>query len=151
IEERAAKSASAAEASSQTLLESATEKTLTTDPKTAPAAKPKFDLSMIAAMGVAVGGITTALGLLLQSFFGLGWLMPLGLIGLLLLISGPSVFIAWLKLRQRNLGPILDASGWAVNGQVRINVPFGGKLTEVAKLPPGSKRNLIDPYAEKKT
>lgn len=151
IEERAAKSAGAAETSSQTLLESSTEKALTTDPKAAPAAKPKFDLSMIAAMGVAVGGITTALGLLLQSFFGLGWLMPLGLIGLLLLISGPSVFIAWLKLRQRNLGPILDASGWAVNGQVKINVPFGGKLTEVAKLPPGSKRNLIDPYAEKKT
>lgn len=152
VEERAAKSASNAETSSQTLLQSTTEKTLTTtDPAAAQAApKPKFDIGVVAALGVAVGGVTTAMGLLLQAFFGLGWLMPLGLLGLLLLISGPSVFIAWLKLRQRNLGPILDASGWAVNGQVKINVPFGGKLTEVAKLPPGSRRNLADPYAEKK-
>ncbi len=152
VEERAAKSASSAETSSQTMLQSTTEKTLTTkDPAAVQAApKPKFDIGVVAALGVAVGGVTTALGLLLQAFFGLGWLMPLGLLGLLLLISGPSVFIAWLKLRQRNLGPILDASGWAVNGQVKINVPFGGKLTEVAKLPPGSRRNLADPYAEKK-
>jgi hypothetical protein len=152
VEERAAKSASNAEASSQTMLQSTTEKTLTTKDAAAvqAASKPKFDIGVVAALGVAVGGVTTAMGLLLQAFFGLGWLMPLGLLGLLLLISGPSVFIAWLKLRQRNLGPILDASGWAVNGQVKINVPFGGKLTEVAKLPPGSRRNLADPYAEKK-
>jgi len=45
----------------------------------------------------------------------------------------------------------LDASGWAVNCLVKINVPFGGKLTEVAKLPPGSKRTIGDPYAEKST
>ncbi len=153
VEEQASKSAANAEKSSETLLQSTAEKTLTTtDPAAAKAGpKPKIDIGVVAALGVAVGGVTTALGLLLQAFFGLGWLMPVGLVGLLLLISGPSVFIAWLKLRQRNLGPILDASGWAVNGQVKINVPFGGKLTEVAKLPPGSRRNLADPYAEKKT
>lgn len=150
VEERAAKSAAASDASSQSLLESTTDKTLSaTDPKAAQAVKPKFDIGIVAALGVAVGGVTTALGMLLQAFFGLGWLMPLGLVGLLILISGPSLLIAWLKLRQRNLGPILDASDWAVNGQVKINVPFGGKLTEVAKLPPGSRRNLVDPYAEK--
>lgn len=154
IEERAAKSASAADASSQALLNSTADKPLAAgDPKAAPvvAPKPKFDIGVVAALGVAVGGITTAMGMMMQAFFGLGWLMPLGFLGLVVLISGPSVFIAWLKLRQRNLGPILDASGWAVNGQVKINVPFGGKLTEVAKLPPGSKRTLGDPYAEKST
>ena len=36
--------------------------------------------------------------------------------------------IAWLKLRKRNLGPILDANGWAVNAKARMNVPFGGAL-----------------------
>ncbi len=148
LEEQAAKSAAAAEASSQTSLESKTSETLASrDVETVKAApKPKFDLSIIAAMGVAVGGIATAMGMLLQAFFGLGWLMPVGMLGLMLLISGPSMFIAWLKLRQRNLGPILDASGWAVNGRVRINVPFGSKLTQVAKLPTGSRRSLQDPY-----
>ncbi|HMU67205.1 MAG TPA: hypothetical protein PKE57_08670, partial [Cellvibrionaceae bacterium] len=76
---------------------------------------------------------------------------PLGLVGLLLAISGPSMFIAWLKLRQRNLGPVLDATGWAINGHVKINIPFGGKLTQQAKLPPGASRSLIDPYQEKQT
>lgn len=150
VEEQAAKNAAAAEASGQAALESKATETLEhrdTAPK--PAAKPKFDLSIIAAMGVAVGGIATAMGMLLQAFFGLGWLMPVGLLGLLLLISGPSVFIAWLKLRQRNLGPILDASGWAVNGRVKINTPFGSKLTQVAKLPNGSRRSLRDPYQAK--
>jgi hypothetical protein len=68
----------------------------------------------------------------------------------LLAISTPSVVVAWLKLRKRNIGPILDANGWAVNAQARMNVPFGASLTKVATLPPGSQRDLLDPYAEKK-
>ncbi|HEY3488664.1 MAG TPA: hypothetical protein VGK27_00920, partial [Candidatus Deferrimicrobiaceae bacterium] len=117
----------------------------------APAAapvKPKFDVGVVAALGVAVGGITAALGALLSSFFGLGLWMPLGLVGLMLLISLPSMIIAALKLRQRNLGPILDANGWAVNAKAKINIPFGTSLTGTAKLPKGSRRDLFDPYAE---
>jgi hypothetical protein len=57
--------------------------------------------------------------------------------------------IAWLKLRQRNLGPILEGNGWAVNGRVKINIPFGTALTDMAVLPPGSKRSLEDPYEDK--
>jgi hypothetical protein len=53
-----------------------------------------------------------------------------------------------LKLRKRNLGPILDANGWAVNAKAKINVPFGKSLTQVAKLPAGSQRDLVDPFAE---
>jgi hypothetical protein len=57
--------------------------------------------------------------------------------------------VAWLKLRQRNLGPILDANGWALNANARINVPFGESLTRVATLPQGSRVDMLDPYAEK--
>ena len=56
-----------------------------------------------------------------------------------------------LKLRNRNLGPLLDANGWAVNTRARINIPFGAALTGVATLPAGAKRSLSDPYAEKQT
>ncbi|WNO60212.1 hypothetical protein [Rheinheimera sp. MMS21-TC3] len=151
LEEQAAKSAAAAEASSQSSLENKTSETLANRETEASkvTSKPKFDISIIAAMGVAVGGIATAMGMLLQAFFGLGWLMPVGMFALVLLVSGPSMFIAWLKLRQRNLGPILDASGWAINGQVKINVPFGSKLTQIAKLPTGSRRSLKDPYQQR--
>jgi hypothetical protein len=118
-----------------------------------PAAAPRprgFDVGTVAAMGVAVGGITAALGALLQAFFGLGIWMPLGIVGLVLCISGPSMAVAWLKLRRRNLGPILDANGWAVNAQAMVNVPLGGSLTSEATLPKGSTLELSDPFAEKR-
>jgi hypothetical protein len=60
------------------------------------------------------------------------------------------VFIAWFKLRQRNLGPILDANGWAVNTRAKININFGTSLTSVARLPEGAERPLSDPFADKK-
>ena len=71
------------------------------------------------------------------------------LVGIILVISTPSMIIAWLKLRQRTLGPILEGNGWAVNGRVKINIPFGAALTDVAKLPPGSRRSTEDPYEDK--
>lgn len=113
--------------------------------------KPKFDIGMVAALGVAVGGISTALAGLLAGFFGLGPWIPIGIVGLLLAISGPSMFIAWLKLRTRNLGPILDANGWAVNTLTRVNIPLGTSLTELPKIPAGSNRSLVDPYAPKRS
>jgi hypothetical protein len=68
-----------------------------------------------------------------------------------LVVSGPAVIMAWFKLRSRNLGPILDANGWAINARARINIPFGTSLTQLAQLPEGSERTLSDPYAEKET
>jgi hypothetical protein len=56
-----------------------------------------------------------------------------------------------LKLRKRNLGPILDANGWAVNANAKMNVPFGKSLTQIGILPSGSQRDLVDPFAEKKS
>lgn len=109
-----------------------------------------IDVGTVAAIGVAVGGIATFFSSILATFLGLGMWMPAGVVALLLAISGPSMLIAWLKLRQRNIGPILDANGWAVNALARINVPFGGALTRVAVLPKGASRSLRDPFAEKR-
>ena len=50
-----------------------------------------------------------------------------------------------------DIGPILDANGWAVNGRARVNVAFGAAMTELAKLPKGSHRSIDDPFADKKT
>lgn len=70
------------------------------------------------------------------------------IVGVMALISGPSLVMTYIKLRKRNLGPILDANGWAVNAKARINVPFGTRLTAIAELPPGSSRDLVDPFEE---
>lgn len=120
----------------------------------APAAPPAFDVGkfagIFAAIGLAIGAIGTVLAGVMSGLLGLKWWqMPLAVGGLMLLISAPAMVLAWFKLRSRNLGPILDANGWAVNARARINIPFGTSLTQLAQLPPGAERALSDPYAEK--
>jgi hypothetical protein len=150
IEEQIAKRAAAAEAASTTKVESAATTVATADKaKPAEPAK-KVDVGAVAAMGVAFGAIGTALAYFMGLFKGLTpWQLPLIIIGLMLLISLPSLILAFMKLRKRNLGPILDANGWAVNAKAKINVPFGTSLTGIAKLPPGSSVDVSDRYAEK--
>ena len=118
--------------------------------KRAAAAPKKIDVGTVAALGVAVGAIGGALGAIATGLAKLAiWQLPLVLIGLMLVISLPSMAIAWLKLRQRTLGPLLDANGWAINGRVAINIPFGSALTELARKPAGSRLLLEDPYEDK--
>jgi hypothetical protein len=152
LEEQVAKRAAAAEAASTAKMDAVAAAAATADKAKPPAEPKKFDVGTIAALGVGVGAIATVLGGFVAGFIKLPvWQMLLAIVGLLLVISGPSMIIAWLKLRQRNLGPILDANGWAVNSRAKINIPFGGALTGVAALPPGSERAMTDPYAQKKS
>ncbi len=149
IEESIAKHAAAADAAATSKLQKSAVKTGEAAAK-GEAQKPKFEVGTIAALGVAVGGITAALSGILAAFFGLGIWIPVGMLGIPLAISGPSMLIAWLKLRQRNLGPILDAGGWAVNTLTKVNIPLGTALTQRAVLPENSYRTLTDTYAPKK-
>ncbi|HCI14740.1 MAG: hypothetical protein A2063_06995 [Gallionellales bacterium GWA2_60_142] len=116
--------------------------------------KPPFDIGkfagIFAAIGLAIGAIGGILASVVGGVLGLKfWQIPLALIGLMLLISGPSMAMAWFKLKRRNLGPILDACGWAINARAYINIPFGTSLTALADLPKGANRSLVDPYAER--
>jgi hypothetical protein len=155
IEDNVTRRAAAADAEAAAKLEATGKAVATTDKQATPEpphppAK-KIDLGTVAAIGVAIGGIGTLVGAVMASMFGLGAWLPIGLLALMLLISGPSMILAWLKLRRRNLGPILDANGWAINGRAKINVAFGAAMTELAKLPKGSQRTLDDPFADKRT
>ncbi len=113
--------------------------------------KQPFDIAkfagIFAAIGMAVGYIFGALSGLFKSFFGNPWTILLFFILVILFISGPSMFLAWLKLRKRNLSPVLNANGWAINSKIVVNVKFGATLTYLAKYP---KVVLEDPFAEKK-
>jgi len=157
LEEQVAKRAAAAEAASNDQLALAAAQAAKADQVAkAPAAKPiepkKFDVGVVAALGVAVGAIGGALATVSAGLMSLpAWQIPLVIISLMLMISMPSMIIAWLKLRKRNLGPILDANGWAVNARAKMNVPFGKSLTGIPKLPAGAKRDMVDPFAEKKS
>lgn len=119
---------------------------------TKPAAPaPPFDISkfagIFAAIGMALGMIGTALVQLAKGLVALKWWqLIIVFFGIMLLISGPAMVMAWMKLRRRNIAPLLNANGWAVNAASKISIPFGETLTDVAKFP---KINLKDPYAKK--
>lgn len=107
---------------------------------------------VLAAIFIGMGALGSAITAFITGFLALSWWkMPPAIAGLLLVISGPSMLLAWLRLRRRNIGPILDAAGWAVNARARMNIPFGASLTAVAELPEGAERSLQDPFEEKRT
>ena len=114
------------------------------------AAKPPFDIAkfagIFAAIGMAVGMIGTALASLFEGLGGLKWWeLIMVFVGILLMISGPAMVLAWLKLRRRNITPLLNANGWAINASSKISIPFGESLTDIAKFP---KMKLKDPFAK---
>lgn len=102
--------------------------------------KPAFDIAkfagIFAAIGMALGMIGTALAAVAGGLASLNWWqLIIVFICILLVISGPSMIMAWMKLRRRNLAPVLNANGWAVNADAIISVPFGLKLTEQVRFP----------------
>ena len=142
IEQQIAKRAAAADAGPENHLKAA--------PSPAKKEEKKIDVGAVAALGVAVGAISTALAYFMGLFKGIAaWQFPLLAGAFLLLISLPSVVLAFMQLRKRNLGPILDANGWAVNAKAKINVPFGTSLTGIARLPHGATVEPGDRFAEK--
>jgi hypothetical protein len=151
IEEMAAKRAAEADAASDAKLKGAATATVNVDKSPLP--PKKVDVGTVAAISVAIAGIGGLITGIIGQLTGLlslpFWQFCIAAAGLLLLISGPSMIIAWLKLRKRNLGPLLDANGWAINAKATINVPFGATLTQVAVLPKGSKAGADDQFGEK--
>lgn len=118
---------------------------------TTTAAKPAFDIAkfagIFAAIGLALGYIGSFLTKLAAGISRTPWWQLLVAIAvIMLIISGPSCFIAWSKLRRRNLGPVLNANGWAINSKVLVNILFGSKLTSVARYP---RIRIADPYSLK--
>ena len=115
----------------------------------APAAP--FDIAkfagIFAAIGMALGLVGAALAGVVAALKGITWWQVLIVIAVvMLIISGPSMFIAWRKLRKRDLGPVLNANGWAINANALVNTKFGKTLTSLAKFP---KLTAVDADARK--
>ncbi len=154
IEELAAKRAGAAEANRQNQMKDIAQKTVEQPTKTAQTVEQvvpkKVDVGTVAAIGVALGSIGAMITSILSLFIGMGVWMPIGIVAVFLLISGPSMILAAIKLRRRDLSPLLNAEGWAINGRLKLNIPFGATLSHLAQLPPNSIRTMNDPYAPKR-
>lgn len=57
------------------------------------------------------------------------------------------MILAFIKLRKRNLAPVLNANGWAINSRIIVNTTFGATLTQLAQYPKILFGN--DPFAKK--
>lgn len=112
--------------------------------------KPPFDIAkfagIFAAIGLALGLVASAIGGLF-AWLGLHWYhWVIMFAAIILIISGPAMIMAWLKLRKRNLAPVLNANGWALNQRILVNTKFGATLTGIAKYPIVKTK---DPYTMK--
>ena len=107
-----------------------------------------FDIGKIAVITIAISAVVGVFTAIVSVLKGLTWWQWLVLIAaLMLIISLPSVFIAWRKLRRRDLGPVLNANGWAINAASYVRGKFAKNMTEVAKFP---KLTAVDPVARRK-
>ena len=123
---------------------------LQTPPAAGQAAQPApFDMAkfagIFAAIGLAIGSIGTFLTSLLSEVKEMHAWALLIVPAVLIVVSGPSMVLAWMKLRKRNLAPLLNANGWAVNADAIVSVLFGNTLTEQAQYP---LVKLQDPHAK---
>ena len=124
---------------------------LQTPPAAGQAAQPApFDVAkfagIFAAIGLAIGSIGTFLTSLLSEVKEMHAWALLIVPAVLIVVSGPSMILAWMKLRKRNLAPLLNANGWAINADAIVSVLFGNTLTDQAQFP---IVKLNDPFAKK--
>ena len=155
VSEKINKSASEKESKSFSVLTAKAENNINNpsadgkDPKATP--KQAFDIAkfagIFAAIGMAIGYISKALVDIAAGVTNNWYNLPILIALIILVISGPSMLLAWMKLRKRNLAPLLNANGWAVNAAAIINTAFGATLTSEVKYP---GIELVDPIEARK-
>jgi len=90
--------------------------------------------SSVAAIGIGVGMMGTAVAAIAASVQGMTWWqVPIAIAAVILVVSLPSVILTWFKLRQRDIGAILNASGWAINRPMRFSIKRARGFTRCAR------------------
>jgi hypothetical protein len=89
--------------------------------------------SSVAAIGIGIGMIGAAFASVMAVVSSMSWWQILvGLAAIVVAVSLPSVILAWFKLRRRDISAILNASGWAINRQMRFSVKRARGFTRLA-------------------
>ncbi|MBO5643231.1 MAG: phage holin family protein [Kiritimatiellae bacterium] len=90
--------------------------------------------SSVAAIGIGVAMIGTAMAAVVKTITGIEpwWMIFPALAAVVLAVSLPSVVLVWFKLRKRDIGAILNASGWAINRPIYFSMRRARRFTKCA-------------------
>jgi hypothetical protein len=95
--------------------------------------------------GIAFAAVGSTVAYLLSALSQISPLRMFGavasLAGLVVLFSG---VLGWLKLRRRDMGPLLEANGWAINANMRLTRRLQRVFTRIPGLPRGSRTERPD-------
>ncbi len=146
IEEFAAARAAKAEAAAQARALQAVED-VGKSQKLAPEEQKKTDPAAIAGIaataGIALAALGSAVAFIISALAKITFfdavLAIISIVGLIALLAG---FLGWLKLRLRNMGPVFEANGWAVNPRMKVNGPLARIFTRHPGLPKGHVKDL---------
>jgi hypothetical protein len=132
IEEFAASRAAAAETKGLTAVTEA--------PAAAAAPPKKMDpaqtAGILAGGGLALAAVGSAMAYVVSALSKISLLDVVLVIGsIFALIAFFAGLLGWLKLRLRNLGPLLEASGWAINPHMKVGGPLARLFTRRPMLP----------------
>ncbi len=105
-------------------------------------------MTMVTAGGIALGAIGLAIGSIVGALKGVvWWKIALGVMGLIVLFSLPSLVIAAYKIFTRRLSVVLEGSGWAMNDPMRLDFSLGRLFTRRPPRPEGSYVDWTDQVA----
>jgi hypothetical protein len=97
--------------------------------------------SSVAAIGIGVGMIGAAAASVLAAVSSMSaQKMLVAVVVAVLAVSLPSVALAYFKLRRRDLGAILNASGWAINRKMAVSMKLAREFTKCASVRSGGRK-----------
>ncbi len=94
---------------------------------------------------VAFAALGSSVMYIAKSVKDISWQTAVAVVSfLLLVVIVPVVVSAWVKLRRRDLGTLLEASGWAINRQMRLTRAMKGIFTRRPRLPQEARMQRLD-------
>lgn len=101
--------------------------------KATPPASNASQMASVATLGISLSFLASAAAAIASAVTHAPlWKTGSVVLGIILVVSIPSVILAWFRLRNRDLAPILNASGWAVNRAIGLTPRLGRFFTQRA-------------------
>jgi len=106
-------------------------------PAAKPGTSPGMMMGVVAGGGLAMAALGSAAAYIVSVVSQKGFLYNLftAVLTIVVLIGLFAAILGWLKLRLRDLGPLLEANGWAVNIRMRVSGHLSRRFTRIPALP----------------